>query len=98
MANKKYTTKEELAAFYQEKVDTLTAEIRQLKKNNMTYIASELMTFGLAIVAVVVYCVKDDSSQWLMAALAMLAVYAVVRRADVKNGRRIDKRARLRTV
>ena len=72
MANKKYTTKEELAAFYQEKVDTLTAEIRQLKKNNMTYIASELMTFGLAIVAVVVYCVKDDSSQWLMAALAML--------------------------
>ena len=98
MANKKYSTKDELAVFYQAKVDGLSAEIKQLKKNNVMYITSELLTFGLAIVAVVVSCMDGFAAHWLMAALAMLAVYVVVRRADVKNGRRIDRRVRLRTV
>ena len=98
MENKKYADKAGLAAFYQGQVDRLSAEIRQLKKNNVTYIMTELFSFGLAIVAVVVYCVRDFSAQWLVAALAMLAVYAVVRKADVKNGRRIERRKRLLTV
>ena len=98
MANKKYATKDELAGFYQAKVDGLAAEIKQLKKNNVMYVTSELLTFGLAIVAVVVSCMDGFAAHWLMAALAMLAVYVVVRRADVKNGRRIDRRVRLRTV
>ena len=98
MANKKYATKDELAVFYQAKVDGLSAEIKQLKKNNVMYVTSELLTFGLAIVAVVVSCMDGFAAHWLMAALAMLAVYVIVRRADVKNGRRIDRRMRLRTV
>lgn len=98
MENKKYADKAGLAAFYQGQVDRLSAEIRQLKKNNVTYIMTELFSFGLAIVAAVVYCVRDFSAQWLVAALAMLAVYAVVRKADVKNGRRIERRKRLLTV
>ena len=93
-----YKTKAELAAFYSEREERLSAEIRQLKKNNRVYIASELMTFGLAIVSLVVYCVRNFSSEWLMAGLAMLALYAVVRSFDVKNGKRIEKRMRLRTV
>ena len=93
-----YKTKAELADFYSEREEKLSAEIRQLKKNNRVYIASELMTFGLAVVSLVVYCVRDFSSEWLMAGLAMLALYAVVRSFDVKNGKRIDKRLRLRTV
>ena len=96
--DKTYKTKAELAAFYSEREEKLSAEIRQLKKNNRVYIASELMTFGMAVVSLVVYCVRDFSSEWLMAGLAMLALYAVVRSFDVKNGRRIDKRLRLRTV
>ena len=92
---KVYSTKDELIAMYTERVEALSAEIRQLKKNNRVYIASELMTFCLAVVSAVVYCVRDLSSEWLMSAFAMLAVYLVVRRADVKNGRRIDKRVRL---
>ena len=98
MAKTTYTTKDELAAFYQAKVETLAAEIKQLKKNNLMYITSELLTFGLAIVAVVVSCIDGFAAHWLMASLTMLAVYVVVRRADVKNGRRIDRRLRLRTV
>ena len=98
MTDKRYVTKEGLAAFYSDRVETLSAEIRQLKKNNVTYIMAELFSFGIAIVAAVVYCVRDFSPQWLMAAFAMLAVYAVVRNADVKNARRIDRRVRLRTV
>lgn len=98
MTGKKYGTKDELAAFYKEKVDTLSAEIRQLKKNNVAYIMAELFSFGLAVVAVVVCCVRDFSSQWLVATLAMVAVYAVVRKADVKNAAKIDRRTRLRTV
>ena len=85
MENKKYADKAGLAAFYQGQVDRLSVEIRQMKKNNVTYIMAELFSFGLAIVAAVVYCVRDMQGQWLVAALAMLAVYAVVRKADVKN-------------
>ena len=98
MTDRKYGTKDALAAFYKEKVDALSEEIRQLKKNNVAYIMAELFSFGLAVVALVVYCVRDFSSQWLVAALAMLAVYAVVRRADVKNAARIDRRRRLHAV
>lgn len=95
---KAYKTKDELKVFYTERVETLSAEIRQLKKHNRVYIASELMTLGLAVVALVVYCAGDFSSEWLVAAFAMLAVYFVVRRADVKNSKRIDRRLRMRTV
>lgn len=98
MGIKKYATKDELAVFYGERVDALSAEIKRLKKNNLMYVTSELLTFGLAVVAAVVYCAYGLQSQWLMAALAMLAVYAVVRKADVKNSRRIDRRMRLCTV
>ena len=98
MGSKKYATKDELAVFYGERVDALSAEIKRLKKNNLMYVTSELLTFGLAVVAAVVYCAYGLQSQWLMAALAMLAVYAVVRKADVKNSRRIDRRMRLCTV
>ena len=98
MTDRKYGTKDALAAFYKEKVDALSEEIRQLKKNNVAYIMAELFSFGLAVVALVVYCVRDFSSQWLVAALAMLAVYAVVRRVDVKNAARIDRRRRLHAV
>lgn len=96
--DKQYKNKEELRSHYVAEADRLSAEIRQLKKNNKVYIASELMTFGLAIVSVVLSCVRDFAGEWLMAALSMLAVYVVVRRADVKNSRRIDRRMRLRTV
>lgn len=98
MGNKKHTTKAGLAGFYNERVERLSAEIRQMKKNNVTYIMTELFSFGMAVVAAVVYCVRDLQGQWLVAALAMLAVYAVVRKADVKNGRKIDRRRRLLAV
>ncbi len=98
MENKKHTTKAGLAGFYNERVERLSAEIRQMKKNNVTYIMTELFSFGMAVVAAVVYCVRDLQGQWLVAALAMLAVYAVVRKADVKNGRKIDRRRRLLAV
>lgn len=96
--NKTYKTKDGLAAFYSERVKKLSTEIRQLKKNNRVYIASELMTFGLAILSLVVYCVRDFSFEWLMAGLAFLAVYAAVRRLDVRNSERTERLRRLRLV
>ena len=49
MENKKYADKAGLAAFYQGQVDRLSAEIRQMKKNNVTYIMAELILVCLAI-------------------------------------------------
>ena len=98
MADKKYETKEKLTSYYASRVEALSAVIARLKSKNRAYVAAELLTFGLAVASAVLYCADGFLTAPLVAAVAMLAAYALVRRADVRNGRRIDANERLRSV
>ena len=89
---------EKLTSYYASRVEALSAVIARLKSKNRAYVAAELLTFGLAVAAVVLYCADGFLTAPLVAAVAMLAAYALVRRADVRNGRRIDANERLRSV
>ena len=98
MADKKYETKEKLTSYYASRVEALSAVIARLKGKNRAYVAAELLTFGLAVASAVLYCADGFLTAPLVAAVAMLAAYALVRRADVRNGRRIDANECLRSV
>lgn len=76
----------------------LSAEIAELKRRNRIYVISELATFMVAVLAFVLYCVKDFQPWLVCIAAVSLIVYSCVRRADVCNGERSERLRRRRTV
>lgn len=84
--------------FYSSKVETLSADIAELKRRNRIYVASELATFAVAVLAFVLYCVRGQQPWLLCAALVFLAAYFCVRHADVRNGERAERLRRRRAV
>lgn len=82
-----YSTKEQLKEYYTAQADRLSCEISSLKKKGRMYVTLELATFGLAVVAAVVYCAYGMQWPYLAAAAVMMAAYAAVRSCDVRNGR-----------
>ncbi len=93
-----YSTKEQLKEYYTAQADRLSCEISSLKKKGRMYVTLELATFGLAVVAAVVYCAYGMQWPYLAAAAVMMAAYAAVRSCDVRNGRRIESLKRLHSV
>ena len=81
--------KEERRQSYEQQTETLTAEIRKLRKRNTSFVVGELLAFGLAIAAVVAYISTDTGYTYLYIAALMLMVYILIRRADINNANRI---------
>ena len=90
--------KEERRSFYKRRAETLTAEIRKLRKRNTGFVVGELLTFGLAIASVVAYVSTDTGYTYLYIAGLMLVVYILIRRADVSNANRINQQEDMRSV
>ena len=90
--------KEERRTFYERQTETLTAEIRKLRKRNTGFAVSELLTFGVAIAAVVTYVSTDTGYTYLYIAALMLVVYILIRRADISNANRITQQEDRRSV
>ena len=84
--------------FYKRQAETLTAEIRRLRKRNTGFVVSELLTFGLAIAAVVAYVSTDTGYTYLYIAAVMLVAYILIRRADINNANRITQQEDMRSV
>lgn len=76
---------------YQHHVDKYIAHVASLKRLNTTFVMGELLSFS-ALVAFIVCCLALDGHTrgWLVAALAALVVYFVVRHFDDKNRERIE--------
>lgn len=76
---------------YQHHVDKYTGHVASLKRMNTTFVLGELLSF-FALVAFIVCCLALDGNTrgWLVAALAALVVYFVVRHFDDKNRERIE--------
>lgn len=87
-----------LKGFYSQKVDTLSSEISELKRRNRIYVILELVTFISAVSVFVFYCMRGQSSASLFVAVAFLALYIGVRRADMRNGEKTDRLIRKRRV
>ena len=90
--------KEERRSFYERQAGILTAEIRKLRKRNTGFAVSELLTFGLAIAAVVAYVSTDTGYTFLYIGSLMLVVYILIRRADISNANRITQQEYRRSV
>lgn len=92
------TNMDNLFDFYSRKVETLSAGIAELKRRNRFYVMSELATFTVAVLAFVLYCVKDFQPWLVCTAAVSLIAYSCVRRADVCNGEKAEKLRRKRDV
>ena len=90
--------KEERRQFYKQQTETLTAEIRKLRKRNTGFVVGELLTFGLAIAAVVAYVSTDTGYTFLYIGVLMLVAYILIRRADINNSNRITQQEDMRSV
>ena len=90
--------KEERRSFYERQAGILTAEIRKLRKRNTGFAVSELLTFGLAIAAVVAYVSTDTGYTFLYIGALMLVAYILIRRADISNANRIMQQEDRRSV
>lgn len=84
--------------FYSRQVESLSAEIARLKLKGRTYVAMELITFCLAVLAFVFYCLRGLPVSLLCVAAAFFAAYVVARRADIKNSEATDMQRRRRQV
>ena len=76
---------------YQHHVNKYTGNIAALKRMNTTFVMGELLSF-CALVAFIVCCLALDGNTrgWMVAALAAMVVYFVVRHFDDKNRERIE--------
>ncbi len=90
--------KEERRSFYEQQAGILTAEIRKLRKRNTGFVVGELLTFGLAIAAVVAYVSTDTGYTFLYIGALMLVAYILIRRADISNANRITQQEDMRSV
>lgn len=88
----------DLKAYYGHHSESLLHEIGQLRLRNRYYVAGEILTFLLAIGAVVLFTTVAASPWMLVAAVLMLAAYVGVRRMDEANADCIDRLTALRAV
>lgn len=84
--------------FYSRQVESLSGMIQRLKRKGRTYVAMELITFCLAVLAFVFYCLRGLPVGLLCIAVAFLAAYIVARRADVRNSETTDMLSRRKQV
>lgn len=84
--------------FYSRQVESLSAMIQRLKRKGRTYVAMELVTFCLAVLAFVFFCLRGLPVGLLCLAVAFMAAYVVARRADVRNSETTDMLRRRRQV
>lgn len=88
----------DLKAYYAQQSESLSREICKLRLRNRYFVAGEILTFILAIGAVVFFTTMAATPWMLVAAVLMLAAYVAVRRMDEANGMRIDWLTALRAV
>lgn len=88
----------DLKTYYGHRSESLSREISKLRLRNRYFVVGEILTFLLAISAVVLFTTLSATPWMLVAAVLMLAVYVGVRRMDEANGLRIDRLTSLRTV
>lgn len=92
-------TKTNLYDLYKGKAETLTADIRTLKRRGRLLVVAELCSFVVAIALVVGYTAVDEATTlFLWLAALMFAMYVLVRRMDTNNDRRIARLAALHGV
>lgn len=84
--------------FYTERAKALQKDIFTLKKLNRIFIISEVFTFVLAVGFVVLYTVVDNGLWTLLAAAIALIAYFIIRRADINNGKKIERNEDLLSV
>ena len=84
--------------FYSRQVESLSAMIQRLKRKGRTYVAMELVTFCLAVLAFVFFCLRGLPVGLLCLSVAFMAAYVVARRADVRNSETTDMLRRRRQV
>ncbi|WP_298455759.1 DNA mismatch repair protein MutS [uncultured Prevotella sp.] len=84
--------------FYSRQVESLSAMIQRLKRKGRTYVAMELATFCLAVLAFVFFCLRGLPVGLLCLSVAFMAAYVVARRADVHNSETTDMLRRRRQV
>lgn len=92
-------TREQLTAYYQQEADALQTKINSLKARSRGFVAAEIASF-LAIIFFTVLITLSDSQlakavEGLLA-VAMFALYVIVRNRDVKNSERTAETERLR--
>lgn len=78
-----------LKEHYQSEVNALAERIQDLKRKNRTYVVTELTSFCLAVAAFAFYCPRGMSTPYLIAALALFALYLLIRRVDILNDKKI---------
>lgn len=84
--------------FYSRQVESLSAMIQRMKRKGRTYVAMELATFCLAVLAFVFFCLRGLPVGLLCLSVAFMAAYVVARRADVRNSETTDMLRRRRHV
>lgn len=84
--------------FYSRQVESLSAMIQRMKRKGRTYVAMELATFCLAVLAFVFFCLRGLPVGLLCLSVAFMAAYVVARRADVRNSETTDMLRRRRQV
>lgn len=88
----------DLKEFYSEHVRVLETEVGKLRKRTRVFMVSEIVTFCLAVLAVVVYIVKYPHVTVAFVAAAMFLIYLVVRKCDIRNDRRMELLVKRRLV
>lgn len=83
--------------FYQNHINSLTADIAVLKQRNRFFVAGEIITFLAMLGFVVLYTVIANAAWTLVVAALMLVAYFLIRRMDVRNGNVIDRLTDIRT-
>lgn len=84
--------------FYQDRIDTLTRQIRSRKTRNRSFVAGEIVTFIAFIGFIVLYTVRPDSLWPLGLSALSLAAYFFVRHMDIKNSEATEWLKDLRSV
>lgn len=92
------TTKNMLKESYQHLLQDTIQQIGKCKAHNRGYVVAEIATFLGAVAAVVLYTMPAYGAWTLAMGALLLAVYAGVRRADVRNSRETDRQERVKSV
>lgn len=74
---------------YSAEAETLENRIKELRAKSRRYVIFEISNFCLAVAAFAFYCLKELHTPCLIAAIALMFLYVMVRRVDVLNDRKI---------
>ena len=74
---------------YLHEAESLNTQIKNLKSKSRRYVTLEIVNFCLAVAAFTFYCIDGMKVSMLLATIALLGVYMLVRRADVLNDKNI---------